>query len=66
MRIDDYLSIGVAMGTNAHAVSTAYLLTNNPRAAAIASLSFVLFGTVCIILASVPAVVTMLDRLVGL
>ncbi|KAK9719975.1 hypothetical protein K7432_004458 [Basidiobolus ranarum] len=53
---DDYITIGVTLGCNANAVSTAALLESNLKAAAIASLSFVLFGTIPIILVAIPSI----------
>ncbi|ORY05010.1 hypothetical protein K493DRAFT_275415 [Basidiobolus meristosporus CBS 931.73] len=53
---DDYITIGVTLGCNANAVSTAALLETNLKAAAIASLSFVLFGTIPIILVAIPPI----------
>lgn len=38
--VDDYVTRGVSLGTNASAISTAQLLTTDPRAAALSSLSF--------------------------
>lgn len=37
---DDYVTRGVTLGINASAISTAQLLTTDPRAAALSSLSF--------------------------
>ena len=37
---DDYVTRGVSLGINASAISTAQLLTTDPRAAALSSLSF--------------------------
>jgi putative effector of murein hydrolase len=62
---DDYVTIGVAMGSNSHAIATASLLRTNPRAAAIASLSFVIFGTTFVIVVSIPIVPQTLRQLVG-
>jgi putative effector of murein hydrolase len=62
---DDYVTIGVAMGSASHAISTASLLRTNPRAAAIASLSFVIFGTIFVILVSIPVIPQTMRQLVG-
>lgn len=40
LRLDDYVTRGVSLGINASAISTAQLLTTDPRAAALSSLSF--------------------------
>jgi len=40
LTVDDYVTRGVSLGTNASAISTAQLLTTDPRAAALSSLSF--------------------------
>lgn len=62
---DDYVTTGVAMGSASHAISTASLLRTNPRAAAIASLSFVIFGTIFVILVSIPVIPQTMRQLVG-
>ncbi|KAI8580939.1 hypothetical protein K450DRAFT_235344 [Umbelopsis ramanniana AG] len=62
---DDYVTIGVSMGSASHAISTASLLRTNPRAAAIASLSFVIFGTIFVILVSIPVIPQTMRQLVG-
>jgi putative effector of murein hydrolase len=48
---------GIVLGCTASAISTAALLGTNPRAAAISSLAFVLYGVICVLLASIPPVV---------
>jgi putative effector of murein hydrolase len=62
---EDYVTVGVAMGTASHAIATAGLLQTNPRAAAIASLSFVIFGTIFVIIASIPVIPQTMRQLVG-
>lgn len=42
---------------NSAAITTAHLLTIDPRAAALSSLTMVLFGTSMVVLTAVPAVV---------
>lgn len=42
------------MGSNSHGVGTAYLISKNPRASGMASIAFALFGTIGVIVASIP------------
>ncbi|KAG2177318.1 hypothetical protein INT43_007975 [Umbelopsis isabellina] len=65
VRDEDYVTVGVAMGTASHAIATAGLLRTNPRAAAIASLSFVIFGTIFVIITSIPMIPQTMRQLVG-
>lgn len=53
VRDDDYVTRGVALGINSSAVASAHLLTSDPRAGALSSLSFFLYGTLLIILAAI-------------
>lgn len=53
LRDDDYVTRGITLGVNCGAIATAHLLTIDPRAAAMSSLSFVLFGTIMVIMASI-------------
>lgn len=50
---NDFITRGVSLGINCGAIATAHLLTVDPRAASMSSLSFTIFGTVMIILASI-------------
>ncbi|KAI9789945.1 MAG: hypothetical protein M1833_002138 [Piccolia ochrophora] len=63
---DDYVTRGVALGGNSSAIATALLLTSDPRAAALSSLSMSLFGTVMVALTSVPAVARAVGGFAGL
>lgn len=63
---DDYVTRGITLGANSSAIATALLLTTDPRAAAMSSLVMSLFGTVMVVLSSIPPVVTGLRGLVGL
>ena len=56
--VDDYVTRGVTLGSNSSAIATALLLTSDPRAAALSSLSMSLFGTVMVALTSIPPVVS--------
>ncbi|ORX96993.1 hypothetical protein K493DRAFT_314275 [Basidiobolus meristosporus CBS 931.73] len=56
----DYVAVGVSMGCNAHAISTAALLEVDLKAAAISSLSFVLFGTIVVILVAIPSITSVI------
>lgn len=53
VRDDDYVTRGVSLGINSSAVASAHLLTSDPRAGALSSLSFFLYGTILIILAAI-------------
>lgn len=64
--VDDYVTRGVTLGGNSSAIATALLLVTDPRAAALSSLSMSLFGTITIILTSIPPIVKAIDALVGL
>lgn len=66
IREDDYLTRGITLGINSSAVATAHLLTIDPRASALSSLSFVVFGTTLIILSAIPPIVTVMKGMVGL
>ncbi|KAK9369618.1 LrgB-like family-domain-containing protein [Lipomyces kononenkoae] len=66
IREDDYLTRGITLGINSSAVATAHLLTIDPRASALSSLSFVLFGTTLIILSAIPPIVHVMRHMVGL
>lgn len=63
---DDYLTRGVSLGINCGAIATAHLLNVDPRAASMSSLSFSVFGTVMIIMASIGAVQQLVHGFVGL
>lgn len=58
----DYLTIGIAMGSTAGAIGASSLISK-PRCMAIASLSFVLFGAILLIFAAIPPVVDTLRML---
>ncbi|KAI8913862.1 LrgB-like family-domain-containing protein [Powellomyces hirtus] len=53
---DDNISLGVTIGITSHAVGTAGLLQRNPAAAAVSSLTFVLFATASVIWTSIPPI----------
>ncbi|KAK6199458.1 LrgB-like family-domain-containing protein [Scheffersomyces amazonensis] len=63
---NDYVTRGVTLGINCGAIATAHLLTVDPRAASMSSLSFSVFGTVMVILSSIDAVVNVIRSMVGL
>lgn len=54
--VQDYLTIGIAMGSTAGAIGASSLISK-PRSMAIASLSFVLFGAILLIFAAIPPIV---------
>ncbi|ODQ77290.1 glycosyltransferase family 8 protein [Babjeviella inositovora NRRL Y-12698] len=57
---DDYVTRGITLGTNCGAVATAWLMTVDPRAAAMSSISFVLFGVGMVVLGAIPSVAALL------
>lgn len=63
---NDFITRGVALGINCGAIATAHLLNVDPRAASVSSLSFSVFGTVMVILASIGAVRDLINSWVGL
>lgn len=65
IRKTDFVSRGVTLGTNCGAVSTAHLLSVDPRAAAMSSLSFTLFGTIMVVMAAIRPLVHIIQNLVG-
>ncbi|AGO12242.1 AaceriAEL117Cp [[Ashbya] aceris (nom. inval.)] len=66
IRSDDYVTRGVTLGCNCGAIATAYLLGVDRRAAAISSLSFVIFGTFMVILSSIGPIQTWVYHLATL
>lgn len=66
IREDDYVTRGITLGVNCGAIATAHLLTIDPRAAAMSSLSFVLFGTFMVVLASINPLAHVVEGWVGL
>lgn len=62
---DDYVTRGVTLGGNSSAIATALLLTSDPRAAALSSLSMSLFGTVMVALTSVPVIASVVGEIAG-
>ena len=62
-KVRDEVHTGVTVGTAAHAVGTASLLTSNPPAAAIASVGMVVAGIFHAIVCSVPGVPALMKRL---
>ncbi|RCK55073.1 Holin-like protein CidB [Candida viswanathii] len=68
LRVDknDFVTRGVTLGINCGAIATAHLLNVDPRAASMSSLSFSVFGTVMVIMASVNAVREVVRSWVGL
>ncbi|KAK6457286.1 LrgB-like family-domain-containing protein [Scheffersomyces xylosifermentans] len=63
---NDYVTRGVSLGINCGAIATAHLLNVDPRAASMSSLSFSVFGTVMVIMASVGSVRDLIRSWVGL
>lgn len=65
LRDDDYVTRGITLGVNCGAIATAHLLTIDPRAAAMSSLSFVLFGTIMVIMASITPLANLVKGWAG-
>lgn len=63
---DDYITIGITFGINCGAISTAHLLISNPRAGAISSLSFSIFGTLMVILGVIKPVAHIIQGWAGM
>lgn len=63
---NDFVTRGVTLGINCGAIATAHLLNVDPRAASMSSLSFSIFGTIMIILASIGAVRDLMQSWVGM
>lgn len=63
---NDFVTRGVTLGINCGAIATAHLLNVDPRAASMSSLSFSIFGTIMVILASIGAVRDLIRTWVGL
>ncbi|SPO23979.1 uncharacterized protein UTRI_03480_B [Ustilago trichophora] len=61
-KTQDYLTIGIAMGSTAGAIGASSLIAK-PRCMAIASLSFVLFGAILLVFAAIPPIVDTLRTL---
>jgi putative effector of murein hydrolase len=53
------------MGCSSHGVGTAYLIGKNPKASGMSSLAFAIFGTIGVIVASVPALSETIRHLSG-
>ncbi|OTB00604.1 hypothetical protein M426DRAFT_234106 [Hypoxylon sp. CI-4A] len=63
---DDYVTRGVTLGANSSAIATALLLRTDPRAAALSILAMTLFGTITVLLTSIPPITVVIQSLVGL
>lgn len=63
---NDFITRGVTLGINCGAIATAHLLNVDPRACSMSSLSFSIFGTIMVILASVGAVRELITSWVGI
>lgn len=66
VRDDDYLTKGIVIGINSSAIGSAHLLVTDPRAGALSSLAFFVFGTTLVILAAVTPLVHVIRGWVGL
>lgn len=64
---DDFLAIGLLSGVTSGAIGASGLLNSGKeRAAAIASLSFALFGVIILVAVGIPPVAAYVQRLIGL
>jgi putative effector of murein hydrolase len=59
------MTIGITMGSHSHGVGTAYLISKNPKASGMSSIAFALFGTLGVVVASIPALSDTIKRLSG-
>ncbi|ONH69464.1 Plastidal glycolate/glycerate translocator 1, chloroplastic [Cyberlindnera fabianii] len=66
IREDDYVTRGITLGLNCSAIATAHLLSIDPRAGAMSSLAFTLFGTLMVIFAAIPPLASVIRSWVGL
>lgn len=57
VRNDDYVTRGVSMGISSSAVGAAHLLNIDPRASALSTLVFFLYGMVMVIMSVIPPLV---------
>lgn len=75
--VDDYVTRGVTLGLNASAISTAQLLTTDPRAAALSSLSFAylpakatanvsVFGALMVVLTAITPIAGKVQQIAGM
>lgn len=60
--MDDHLTVGLAMGSTSGAIGASSLIAR-PRVMAVASLSFILFGALSLILVAIPPVTTQMQLL---
>lgn len=56
---------GITMGCCSHGVGTAYLISKNPKASGMASIAFAVFGTIGVIVASIPVLSETIKHLAG-
>lgn len=66
VRDDDYVTKGISIGINSSAIGSAHLLVTDPRAGALSSLAFFVFGTTLVILAAVTPLVRIIQKWVGM
>lgn len=59
------MTIGITMGSSSHGVGTAYLISKNKKASGMSSLAFALFGTIGVIVASVPTLADTIKHVSG-
>ncbi|KAH9818634.1 LrgB-like family-domain-containing protein [Melampsora americana] len=63
---EDYFTMGMTIGVIAGAIGTSSLIDTHPRAAATASVSFVLYGIILLSLVAVPTIAEYSAKLAGL
>jgi len=64
--IEDSLAHGACMGCTGHAVGTASLIKDFPSAAAVSSVSFVIFSTFCVIWSVIPSTANLFRSIAGM
>jgi putative effector of murein hydrolase len=65
-REDDFVTRGICTGVCSGAIGSVHLLSIDPRASALSSLSFFLYGIILIVLSAIPPVVHIVRSWVGL
>ncbi|EGG00252.1 uncharacterized protein MELLADRAFT_73227 [Melampsora larici-populina 98AG31] len=63
---DDYFTVGMTIGVIAGAIGTSSLFNTHPRAAATATVSFVLYGIILLSLVAVPTIANYTAKLAGM
>ncbi|KAI9248094.1 LrgB-like family-domain-containing protein [Sporodiniella umbellata] len=65
VREDDYLTIGITMGSHSHGVGTSFLIARHPKASGMSSIAFTVFGTLAVVIAFIPSLAEIIRRFSG-